>query len=156
MMLVLTRRLGEEIVIADNIRVTILALTGQEGSLGTKAPASDSSGSPGSARTLRASSLLPRSLHRTLIPQEKTMNPELDADTFTISTGPQQKAILAALEQRIQSRLNNWVCDFRLFVRDGGLVLQGRSFTYYAKQQAQHMVMETIYLPICANEIEVL
>jgi carbon storage regulator CsrA len=39
-MLVLTRRLGEEIVIADNIRVTILALSGQKVRLGIEAPAS--------------------------------------------------------------------------------------------------------------------
>jgi carbon storage regulator len=39
-MLVLTRRLGEEIVIADDIRVTILDLTGQKVRLGIEAPAS--------------------------------------------------------------------------------------------------------------------
>jgi carbon storage regulator len=39
-MLVLTRRLGEEIVIAGDIRVTILALTGQKVRLGIEAPAS--------------------------------------------------------------------------------------------------------------------
>jgi hypothetical protein len=84
------------------------------------------------------------------------MNPELDAVISTIASGPQLTAILAALEQRIQCRLNSWVRDFRLSMRDGGLVLQGRSFTYYAKQLAQHMVMDAIDLPICANEIQVL
>jgi hypothetical protein len=84
------------------------------------------------------------------------MNLELDAVTSTISSGPQLIAILAALQHRIQCCLNSRVRDFRLFVRDGGLVLQGRSFTYYAKQLAQHMVMAAIDLPICANEIEVL
>ena len=38
-MLVLTRRIGEEIVIADNIRVTVLAIEGQKVRLGiTAAP----------------------------------------------------------------------------------------------------------------------
>jgi hypothetical protein len=84
------------------------------------------------------------------------MKPELDTIAGNIFSGPQLSAILAALEQRIQDRLNGWVRNFRLFVRDGGLVLQGRSFTYYAKQLAQHMVMAAIDLPIGANEIEVL
>jgi hypothetical protein len=84
------------------------------------------------------------------------MNPELDTVTSPTSNGPQLAVILAVLEQRIQRRLSGWVRDFRLFVRDGGLVLQGRSFTYYAKQLAQHMVMDAIDLPIFANEIEVL
>jgi hypothetical protein len=40
-------------------------------------------------------------------------------------------------------------------VRDGGLVLRGRAHTYYAKQLAQHAVMDNHPLPILANEIEV-
>ena len=43
-MLVLTRRLGEEIVIADDIRVTVLSLTGQKVRLGIEAPASGTAG----------------------------------------------------------------------------------------------------------------
>jgi carbon storage regulator len=39
-MLVLTRRLGEEIVIAGDIRVTVLALNRQKVRLGIMAPAS--------------------------------------------------------------------------------------------------------------------
>ena len=37
-MLVLTRRIGEEIVIADNIRVTVLGIKGQRTCLGITAP----------------------------------------------------------------------------------------------------------------------
>ena len=39
-MLVLTRRIGEEIVIADNIRVTVTAVDGQRVRLGITAPPS--------------------------------------------------------------------------------------------------------------------
>ena len=39
-MLVLTRRLGEEIVIADNIRISVVALEGRKVRLGITAPAS--------------------------------------------------------------------------------------------------------------------
>jgi carbon storage regulator len=39
-MLVLTRRIGEEIVIADNIRVTVVAVNGQRVRVGITAPPS--------------------------------------------------------------------------------------------------------------------
>jgi len=39
-MLVLTRRIGEEILIAGNIRVTVVAVKGQNVRLGIMAPAS--------------------------------------------------------------------------------------------------------------------
>jgi carbon storage regulator len=39
-MLVLTRRIGEEIVIADNTRVVVLAIKGQKVRLGINAPPS--------------------------------------------------------------------------------------------------------------------
>jgi hypothetical protein len=41
-------------------------------------------------------------------------------------------------------------------VRGCGLVLTGQASTYYAKQLAQHAVMEATALPILANEIDVL
>ena len=59
------------------------------------------------------------------------------------------------LETRVQSRLNGRVRHCRLVLREGGLVLMGHSRTYYAKQLAQHAVMEATRLPIVANEIEV-
>jgi hypothetical protein len=62
---------------------------------------------------------------------------------------------LARIEEQIRYRLIGCVRRFQLVVRDGGLVLRGQAHTYYAKQLAQHAVMETIRLPIRANEIEV-
>ena len=59
------------------------------------------------------------------------------------------------LEAHLQSRLNGRVRDLRLLVRGQGLVLQGCAATYYAKQLAQHAVMEATGRPILANEIEV-
>jgi hypothetical protein len=61
----------------------------------------------------------------------------------------------AELEARIQCRLSGKVCEFRLVVVESGLILRGRAHTYYAKQLAQHAVMEAIELRILANEIEV-
>jgi hypothetical protein len=62
---------------------------------------------------------------------------------------------VAELEQRVLRRLNGPIHDFRLLVRDGGLILQGRARTYHAKQLAQHAVMAVTELPIRGNEIDV-
>ena len=59
------------------------------------------------------------------------------------------------MEEHVQCRLNGRVSDLRLLLRGHGLVLQGRARTYYAKQIAQHAVMDATELPILANEIEV-
>jgi hypothetical protein len=59
------------------------------------------------------------------------------------------------LEAHIQCRLGGQVRDFRVVIADKGLVLRGRAHTYYAKQLAQHAVLEATPLPILANEIEV-
>ena len=59
------------------------------------------------------------------------------------------------LETHAQGRLNGRVRDFRLVLRGNGLILKGRAPTYYAKQLAQHVIMEATGLPIVANEIQV-
>jgi len=64
-------------------------------------------------------------------------------------------AEVGRLEARLQHCLGGQVANVRLEVRDKGLVLQGRARTYYAKQLAQHAVMEATGLPILANEIQV-
>jgi osmotically-inducible protein OsmY len=45
--------------------------------------------------------------------------------------------------------------DIRIVARDGGVVLRGRACSYYAKQLAQHVVMQVLRLLVVANEIEV-
>jgi hypothetical protein len=64
-------------------------------------------------------------------------------------------AAVADLETNIRSRLGRQVADFRLVEADGGLILRGRTASYYAKQLVQHAVMKGTRLPIRANEIEV-
>jgi hypothetical protein len=63
---------------------------------------------------------------------------------------------LDALEGRAGRRLHGRVRHFRLMVMAGGLVLRGQASTYYAKQLAQHAIMEATTTPILANEIEVI
>lgn len=60
------------------------------------------------------------------------------------------------LEARVRAWLGGRVRDLRLLVRERGVVLQGRARTYYAKQLAQHAVMQAAQFRIQANEIEVL
>lgn len=62
---------------------------------------------------------------------------------------------LSLLEAHLRSRLVGRVQELRLVVRDEGLVLRGHAHSYYAKQLAQHAVMEATNLPVRANEIEV-
>ncbi len=62
---------------------------------------------------------------------------------------------LALIEGHVQSELNGRVRDFQLRVEGDGLVLRGYSRTFYAKQLAQHAVMNHANMPISANEIEV-
>ena len=62
---------------------------------------------------------------------------------------------LRELETRIGIWLNGRIRNFRLSLREGGRVLEGRAQTYHAKQLAQHAVMKASDLPICVNDIEV-
>lgn len=66
------------------------------------------------------------------------------------------RELLDELEMRVQSCLGGRVQDLRIFYLEGGLVLRGRSHSYYAKQMAQHHAQEISELPIRANEIEVI
>ncbi len=59
------------------------------------------------------------------------------------------------LEALVQRRLHGRVRDLRLLVGDQGLILQGQTSTYYAKQLAQHAAIDITGLAILANEIEV-
>lgn len=59
------------------------------------------------------------------------------------------------LEAHLRSRLNGRIRDVHLVFREGGVILRGHAHTYYAKQIAQHLVMELTKRSILANEIEV-
>jgi len=59
------------------------------------------------------------------------------------------------LELHLQTQLNGRVRDLRVEACEGGLIIRGHAMTYYAKQLAQHIVMETTSTPIVANDIKV-
>jgi hypothetical protein len=60
---------------------------------------------------------------------------------------------ITQLEEQVECQLSGRNHDFHLSVFDNGLVLSGRVATYFAKQLAQHLVMQATDLPIRANEI---
>jgi hypothetical protein len=62
---------------------------------------------------------------------------------------------LGHVEARVRSRLAGRVRELRVEACADGLVLEGWTATYYAKQLAQHAVMEVTRLPIVRNGIEV-
>ena len=76
------------------------------------------------------------------------MNEQAQTDAATCET-------LARIEEHVRCRLTGLLRDFQLVFHEKGLVLRGRVHTYYAKQLAQHAVMEVSSLPIRANEMEV-
>jgi hypothetical protein len=62
---------------------------------------------------------------------------------------------VVSVERLVRGRLRGRVRDLCLEVRDHGVVLHGRTRTYYVKQLAQHLVMAGTGLRVLANEIEV-
>lgn len=59
------------------------------------------------------------------------------------------------LEMHVRTRLGGQISHVELEITAMGIVLRGRARTYYAKQLAQHAVMEATPLPIVANDIDV-
>jgi hypothetical protein len=70
-------------------------------------------------------------------------------------TGPATRETLSRIEEHVRCRLTGLLREFQLVFHDKALVLRGHVHTYYAKQMAQHAVMEVSSLPIRANEVEV-
>jgi hypothetical protein len=64
--------------------------------------------------------------------------------------------VVSHLENLLQRRLRGQVRQLRVLHLDDGLVLQGYSSTYYAKQLAQHMLLKETILPLLSNEIQVI
>lgn len=64
-------------------------------------------------------------------------------------------AELDQIERQIRQSLSQRVHNFRLRACDEGLVLEGRTKTYYGKQLVQHAVMDATDFPVLANNIVV-
>jgi hypothetical protein len=62
---------------------------------------------------------------------------------------------LDGLAELVRRRLAGRIRDLRLVPRENGIVLQGRSSSYYGKQLAQHEVLRVVNAAPLFNEIEV-
>jgi hypothetical protein len=60
------------------------------------------------------------------------------------------------LEQTMKHQLGSRIRNLRVIPRGEGVVLQGSSRTYYAKQLAQEAVLTMQQFPLVANEIQVI
>ena len=59
------------------------------------------------------------------------------------------------IETLLQRKLGNRIRCLQVHLVEGGLVLEGYTATYYAKQIAQHAAMEITGVPLWADNIEV-
>jgi hypothetical protein len=87
------------------------------------------------------------SLDETRKPRKRAMSLEMVAEPGRMSG--------ENLETLLSRRLGNRIRDLRVLVMPEGILLQGRTSTYHAKQLAQHAAMELADLPIVGNDIEV-
>jgi hypothetical protein len=87
--------------------------------------------------------------------ETKMQRAAMNAETLETSMDLTTASRAAELEERVQCQLSGRLRDFRLIVGDKGLVLRGHTHSYYAKQLAQHAVMQATEFTILANEIEV-
>jgi hypothetical protein len=69
---------------------------------------------------------------------------------------PKADEIAAEIEMAVRDRLPGWARDFRVVIRDHGVVLKGCTHSYYAKQMVQHAALAASRLPLLANEILVM
>jgi hypothetical protein len=68
---------------------------------------------------------------------------------------PTPRDALQELKGQVERRLGGRIRNLQIVAQGLGLVLRGRTCTYYAKQLTQHAVMELTEFPILANEIDV-
>jgi hypothetical protein len=79
----------------------------------------------------------------------------MNREPYAVGPGHLTPATLAELEELVRLRLGGRVREFRLSLRDAGLVLRGQAKSHHAKQLAQQALVDLNRAPITANEIEV-
>lgn len=68
---------------------------------------------------------------------------------------PLPPELIQEMEARVVRRAHGRIRDVKVELHKGGLILRGRTSSYYLKQLAQHALLEAAPLPLLANEIEV-
>jgi len=75
--------------------------------------------------------------------------------SLAVANVDQSTENLDELESHLQTCLSGRVWELHLAFQHDGVVLRGRTRTYYAKQLAQQALMKATAIPIVANEIQV-
>lgn len=79
------------------------------------------------------------------------MNLSFASDLLEIPSSEELEQIQREIRHNLSLRVHN----FRVRSVDDGLILEGRTKTYYGKQLVQHAVMDATDFPIVANNIVV-
>ena len=79
------------------------------------------------------------------------MSPSVPSDLLEVPTSEE----LEQIQHVIRSDFSLGIHDFRIRAVDDGLILDGRTKTYYGKQMVQHAVMDLTDFSILANNIVV-
>jgi len=58
-------------------------------------------------------------------------------------------------EAILRRSLGTRVSGLRIVIHAEGVIMEGNTFSYHAKQLAQHAVMRLLGLPVMANQIKV-
>ncbi len=74
-----------------------------------------------------------------------------DTELLEVPASEELVQIQQAIRRDFSLRVNN----FRIRTADEGLILEGRTKTYYGKQMVQHAVMDATEFPILSNNIVV-
>jgi hypothetical protein len=85
--------------------------------------------------------------------QTARLSPNETNCSLSKNNPPNGEQLAMLIRQQLAGRA--YVHNLHVIVLKEGVVLRGRSSTYYAKQLAQHTVLTIARLPLIANEIEV-
>ncbi len=155
-MLVLTRKIGENILIGDGVVVTVRDMRGGRVRLSIEAPSD--------VLVLRGELVGRRPGPKEwddpieVFGAHEAANPESpyrDSRMNVTRTDPAADPLANRAAAVLRRRWGRCVRDFRVEMLQGGLVLYGRAADYYSKQVAQHAAAEAVGLPVLVNAIEV-
>ena len=131
-MLLLSRKRGEELVIGNGIRVTVLEVHGDRVKLGFVAP---------SGVSIRRNEIDPRAR---ILPARRRHDPPRNAPAIVEMAMQRLRESPYKVMQRVS-------CEYR----HGILFLRGRLFSFHEKQVAQQVVTGVRGVTQVVNEIEV-
>jgi hypothetical protein len=77
-------------------------------------------------------------------------------DLLTGAPNLQRTELAERIKANVRDRVHGLVSNFQVEIQDQGMVLQGRTHSYYAKQLVQHAALQAAGMPLLANRVEVL